>query len=97
MQGGTAVFAFRGTESVKDAKVDADTRVMTIPWMTRHFDAVRGHKGAPLPAHCRQYTICVKVRLPLAVLSSSCSVVVHLRIHPPLHLINACALVWLDC
>lgn len=46
LTGGTAVFAFRGTESAKDAQTDADARSQPISWMTDTFPKVRGHKGA---------------------------------------------------
>ena len=48
LDGGTAVFAFRGTESGKDAQTDADARTRHIPWMEGLFPKTRGHAGTPL-------------------------------------------------
>lgn len=46
LEGGTAVFAFRGTESMKDAIVDADARQAPVPVLSDAFPGVRGHVGA---------------------------------------------------
>lgn len=45
LDGGTAIFAFRGTESGKDAQTDADARSRPIPWMEDLFPKTRGHAG----------------------------------------------------
>lgn len=45
LDGGTAVFAFRGTESVKDALADLNAVPIDIDWMTDAFPEVRGHSG----------------------------------------------------
>ena len=47
LDGGTAVFAFRGTESVKDALADLNAVPIDIDWMLHAFPEVRGHSGAP--------------------------------------------------
>lgn len=63
-QGGTAVFAFRGTESFQDAKVDADFLMKKIAWMTRHFPNVRAHRGTrpaiPLDTDENEGALCMK-------------------------------------
>ena len=46
LDGGTAVFAFRGTESVKDALADLNAVPVDIDWMLHAFPEVRGHSGA---------------------------------------------------
>lgn len=51
LEGGTAVFAFRGTESAQDAKADIDARSTSVDWMTADYPSVRGHMGAPPPPH----------------------------------------------
>lgn len=48
LDGGTAVFAFRGTESVKDALADLNAVPIEIDWMAHAFPEVRGHSGALL-------------------------------------------------
>jgi hypothetical protein len=45
LDGGTAVFAFRGTESTKDAQTDVDARSKPIQWMDSIFPGSRGHVG----------------------------------------------------
>lgn len=48
LDGGTAIFAFRGTESALDAQADADARRVPVPWLASAFPGVLGHKGACL-------------------------------------------------
>eukprot|EP00892_Ulva_mutabilis_P000708 jgi/Ulvmu1/10638/UM066_0018.1 len=45
LEGGTAVFAFRGTESAQDAKADIDARSTPVEWMADDYPSVRGHMG----------------------------------------------------
>jgi hypothetical protein len=47
LDGGTVVFAFRGTESTKDAQTDADARLKPIPWLEGTFPGCKGHVGGP--------------------------------------------------
>lgn len=47
LEGGTAVFAFRGTESVKDALADLNAVPVQVEWMLHAFPEVMGHSGAP--------------------------------------------------
>jgi hypothetical protein len=54
LDGGTAVFAFRGTESTKDAQTDADARLKPIPWKEGNFPGCKGHVGVP----CICYVYC---------------------------------------
>lgn len=46
LDGGTAVFAFRGTESSRDAMTDADARYQHVPWLQETYPHVRAHMGA---------------------------------------------------
>ena len=48
LEGGTAVFAFRGTESVKDALADLNAVPVQVEWMLHAFPEVMGHSGATL-------------------------------------------------
>lgn len=50
LEGGTAVFAFRGTESAQDAKADIDARSTPVDWMSGDYPGIKGHMGAPPPA-----------------------------------------------
>lgn len=51
LEGGTAVFAFRGTESAQDAKADIDARSTPVEWMLNDYPSVKGHMGAA-PSLC---------------------------------------------
>jgi hypothetical protein len=80
LKGGTAVFAFRGTESAKDAATDADARSQPISWMVDTFPKVRGHMGAAPVAPC---VACRHDDLACAACSMQAAMVAaqHLQLH----------------
>jgi hypothetical protein len=55
LEGGTAVFAFRGTESVKDALADLNAMPIEIDWMKESFPDVLGHSGTHCFVHAVLY------------------------------------------